>query len=177
MLVRNDGKGDGGLILVPKSHTIDWRQHFPEETAKVSRTKNWFKIPTPVKGVIECKDVIRPVCSEPGVMLIWRSDLVHANIPPSLTSTQGGRERCVLFVSMQSKSKATPRVLKKRREYASTGRTTAHWSATFVKVNGEGKPWRSKNQMDTKPFQQSFVDTSDRYLSEIGRKRKRHLIG
>jgi len=137
-------QGSGGFVCVPGTHKLNLARYFPEEVKAASKTKNWFKIPSPGCKEINMK---KAICLgvPPGKVVLWDSRLPHANCPPSDKTA----ERMVLYICMKPAKTATLAIHKKRAKYFLANRTTSHWPDK-VSVNPDAKGFRSKNQVDPK---------------------------
>ncbi|RUS15426.1 hypothetical protein BC937DRAFT_92462 [Endogone sp. FLAS-F59071] len=144
-LTSNEGKYDGGLVVWPGSHLIDWTVKYPG----MSGSSGFFRIPdAPVSrkrpGTAETIPSLSVTLRAPaGTLMLWDSRTIHCNRPPT---TLGGT-RAVTYICMFPRKKATPAILRKRCNYYETWRTTSHWPAPIT-VNSDSKGWHSRNTVD-----------------------------
>jgi len=136
------GEEDGGLVVVPKSHTVfnqifenrpTWKDR-GDFVPLFSERKVWdFEVKaaklTPIK-----------VCAEPGDFVLWDSRVIHCNAPaivPRLLPKEGILEprRLVAYVCMTPKSRAKHRVITERITAFQEGQTTSHWPEDCVTQN------------------------------------------
>ncbi|KAF9347847.1 hypothetical protein BGX26_000705 [Mortierella sp. AD094] len=149
-MVPNTSPSDGGLVVYPRSHTIDWTERY--ERAKSSG--DWYVVPTDAPEVDPSNAAV--LRTPAGCLVLWDSRLIHCNRPP----TAQGRTRAVSYICMLPKGNTTKAVLHQRGKLYSTFRTTTHWPYP-VTVNGEDfssglvKPdVVMKKLLKTKPFGQ-----------------------
>ncbi|KAJ3270413.1 hypothetical protein HK104_004922 [Borealophlyctis nickersoniae] len=120
---------DGGLVLYPGTHTIDWGARYPKST----NYSNHYYSP-PYDEAETSPSNARVIRSPAGSLIIWDSRLIHCNRPPS---PQSGSTRAVVYICMMPRSLATEATLKERIELHKKHCTTGHWPHELV-VNGDG---------------------------------------
>ncbi|KAJ3034440.1 hypothetical protein HDV00_005019 [Rhizophlyctis rosea] len=100
---------DGGLIVYPTSHHIDWTTIDPDWQ---NRNSDFYRIAESWKrcGAQEAR-VLR---ADAGCMFLWDSRTVHCNRPPQPSA--GGHTRAVVYICMTPRSKADASMLQKRVE-------------------------------------------------------------
>ncbi|PRP85247.1 hypothetical protein PROFUN_07017 [Planoprotostelium fungivorum] len=130
-LADNRGENDGGLLVWPRTHHIDWTRSDP----KARFGREFYRIPS---DCIPHRDA-RVIRVPAGTLLLWDSRTVHANRAPS----SGGNTRCVAFICMLDGSSADTSTLMRRMEARTRGDTTSHWPFPF-KVNGPGRAARGR---------------------------------
>ncbi|KAG0196617.1 hypothetical protein BGX28_009918 [Mortierella sp. GBA30] len=116
-MLPNTGPTDGGLVVYPRTHTIDWTKR--DLRAKTSG--DWYLVPTDAPEVDPANAAV--LRTPAGCLLLWDSRLVHCNRPP----TADGRTRAVSYICMLPKGNATKAVIAQRQKLYSTFRTTTHW--------------------------------------------------
>ncbi|KAF9158274.1 hypothetical protein BGX21_011570 [Mortierella sp. AD011] len=149
-LLPNTSPSDGGLVVYPRSHTIDWTERY--ETAKSA--SDWYMVPKDAPEIDPSNPAV--LRTPAGCLILWDSRLIHCNRPPTVQ----GRTRAVSYICMLPKGNTTKAVLHQREKLYSTFRTTTHWPYP-VTVNEESysanlvKPdVIMKKLLKTKPFGQ-----------------------
>jgi len=130
------GPDDGGLVLIPKSHTI-FNKIFRDRPFLKKRddfivlssdNQLWTK-DLPYHGLSPIK-----VCCQPGDFVLWDSRTIHSNcsaktardLPANPQEILPPR-RLVTYVCMTPASRLTPEITQKRIQCYLTGQTTSHW--------------------------------------------------
>lgn len=125
-MLPNTGPSDGGLVVYPRTHTIDWT----ERDLRAKTSGDWYPVP---RNAPEVDPRNAAVLRTPaGCLLLWDSRLIHCNRPP----TAEGRTRAVSYVCMLPKGNATKTALTQRQKAYTTFRTTTHWPYPLT-VNDE----------------------------------------
>jgi len=129
------GIHDGGLVVIPRSHTI-FNQIFKSRPQLKNRgdfislhnDKILWKheIPKANLGAIK-------VCAEPGDFVLWDSRTIHCN-SPALTTREIPKDgtildprRLVAYVCMTPKARLSPEKFGPRLQCYLYGHTTSHW--------------------------------------------------
>eukprot|EP01125_Pyxidicula_operculata_P020424 TRINITY_DN753_c0_g1_i2.p1 TRINITY_DN753_c0_g1~~TRINITY_DN753_c0_g1_i2.p1 ORF type:complete len:331 (+),score=76.77 TRINITY_DN753_c0_g1_i2:30-1022(+) len=128
------GVEDGGLCVVPKSHTIfndifksrpnlEKRGHF----ILLKEDKALWNHELPAANLHPIK-----ICCEPGDFVLWDSRVIHCNAPASTARKVSPDEtlpprRLVAYVCMTPATRLTHIVRKNRIQAYKTGQTTSHW--------------------------------------------------
>ncbi|KAG9320392.1 hypothetical protein KVV02_005210 [Mortierella alpina] len=147
-MLPNTSPADGGLVVYPRTHTIDWTERY----IKAKTSGDWYVVPTEAPEVDPKNAAV--LRTPAGCLLLWDSRLIHCNRPP----TAQGRTRAVSYVCMLPRGNTTRSVMAQRQKLYSTSRTTTHWPYP-VTVNNEDfssnkvKPEDvMKRLLKTKPF-------------------------
>uniref|UniRef100_A0A6B2LB10 Phytanoyl-CoA dioxygenase n=1 Tax=Arcella intermedia TaxID=1963864 RepID=A0A6B2LB10_9EUKA len=149
------GPGDGGLVIVPRSHTTVYPQIFKNFKGR----SDWIPLHNhrplweemiPQAGLAPIK-----VCAEAGDFVVWDSRIIHCNgaghVPREVPADQVlPPRRLVTYVCMTPKSRLRGEVVEERRRCYLNGDTTNHWPEDFV-VGAA----RKNNNKDYKPIQLS----------------------
>jgi len=128
------GPEDGGLVVVPKFHTI-FNKIFKDRPFLKKRDdfivlandhQLWHK-DLPQAGLAPIK-----ICCEPGDFVLWDSRTLHSNSPATVPRPfpQSGLlspRRIVTYICMTPQSRLTPEVRVKRILCYEEGYTTTHW--------------------------------------------------
>jgi len=136
----NSGEHDGGLCVIPKSHTIFNKifnsrpnlAKFQDFIVLANDSELWTKT-LPSHGLKPIK-----ICAQPGDFVLWDSRTIHCNAPadqPREIPTDGTilcPRRLVSYVCMTPKSRLTNDGLSKRVYCYKTGQTTSHWPEDVV---------------------------------------------
>jgi len=137
------GETDGGLVVVPKSHTV-FNKIF--ENRPKWKDRGDF---VPLYGersvwdseVKAAKLSAIKVCAQPGDFVLWDSRVIHCNAPATTTrplpsdGTILEPRRIVAYVCMTPKSRVKHRVISERIEAYKQGQTTSHWPEDCVTQN------------------------------------------
>lgn len=117
-------------IFYRGSHKLfnDYYAEFKDQAAK---KKQWNKIDIPFLQRPEIEWRRLSVTVPAGSMCVWDSKTFHSTKYGSIH-----HERLVAYVCMLPKALDTDKMSKKRKKYASIGRTTSHWPIP-IGVNGE----------------------------------------
>jgi len=129
------GIHDGGLVVVPKSHTI-FNQIFKnrkwlakrQDFISLSNDRQLWEYEVPNAGL---KPII--VCAEAGDFVLWDSRTIHCNSPADTLReipTDGTilpPRRLVAYVCMTPRARLTPECQEARVKCYKTGQTTSHW--------------------------------------------------
>ena len=86
-MLPNTGRSDGGLVVYPKTHTIDWT----EKDTRAKSSGDWYLVPTNSPEVNPQNAAV--LRTPAGCLLLWDSRLIHCNRPP----TAQGRTRAVSY--------------------------------------------------------------------------------
>jgi len=129
------GLHDGGLVVIPRSHTIfnqifKTRQHLKKRGNWINFTndKELWRNEIPRAGL---KPIV--VCAEAGDFVLWDSRVIHCNAPadePRKIPTDGTilpPRRLVAYVCMTPRSRLRPDIQAIRIACFQTGQTTSHW--------------------------------------------------
>ncbi|KAF9437597.1 hypothetical protein BGZ76_000121 [Entomortierella beljakovae] len=150
-LLPNTSPFDGGLVVYPRTHTIDWTKTDP----RAQSSGDWYVVPTNHPEVDPSKSAV--LRTPAGCLLLWDSRLIHCNRPP----TVAGRTRAVSYICMLPKGSCSKSILAQRQKAYSNFRTTSHWPYP-VSINGEDrssnlvKPDKvMKRLLKTTPFGES----------------------
>jgi len=128
------GPDDGGLLVVPKSHTI-FNSIFKDRPA-LKKCSDWITLHNdkklwthdlPSSGLSPIK-----VCCEPGDFVLWDSRTIHANCGANTARPYPkigllSPRRLVTYVCMTPTSRLTEDLRKKRIQCFEMGMTTTHW--------------------------------------------------
>jgi len=128
------GPEDGGLTIIPKSHTI-FNKIF-KDRPYLSKRDDFIVLTNDNK--LWQKDLksarLSPIkiCCQPGDFVLWDSRIIHANSPATTKRPfpQTGvlePRRLVTYVCMTPRERLTPEVEEKRVECYLKGHTTSHW--------------------------------------------------
>jgi len=131
----SSGVHDGGLVVVPKSHTIFneifKNRKFLEKRGdfiSLSQDRKLWEYEVPHAGLKPIK-----VCAEAGDFVLWDSRTIHCNSPadtlreiPSDGTILPPR-RLVAYVCMTPASRLSPETKAARVMCYKTGQTTSHW--------------------------------------------------
>jgi ectoine hydroxylase-related dioxygenase (phytanoyl-CoA dioxygenase family) len=128
------GPDDGGLVVVPKSHTI-FNEIFRsrpflakrDDFIVLANDRDLWNKDLPRAGLAPIK-----VCCEPGDFVLWDSRTIHSNcsarteraIPKNAILPP---RRLVAYVCMTPASRLTPEITGERINCYKTGQTTSHW--------------------------------------------------
>jgi len=128
------GPDDGGLLVIPKSHTI-FNQIFKDRPSfrkrddfiVLSSDHQLWSRDLPHAGLSPIK-----ICCQPGDFVLWDSRTIHANGPANTSRPfpESGildPRRLVTYVCMTPLSRLTPEVAQRRIECYQQGFTTNHW--------------------------------------------------
>lgn len=164
----DQNEGDATFFVMPGSHKL--HTAFVDECRAngVTVKGNWHKLTEGQKAFYMangCKEPIRVVCPK-GSMVLWDSRTVHCGVPPvkpKKVVVTKPKNRMVVFVCMQPRSRLSAANLKKKRKCFKEMRTTTHWPADRIKMFGKlprlyGKKWPE------------LVMSSPPVLSDLGRK-------
>uniref|UniRef100_A0A6B2LAA0 Phytanoyl-CoA dioxygenase n=1 Tax=Arcella intermedia TaxID=1963864 RepID=A0A6B2LAA0_9EUKA len=130
------GPNDGGLVIVPKTHTTIFTQIFANTTQWKGKS-DWIPLHNnralwenmlPKAGLSPIK-----VCAEAGDFVVWDSRIIHCN-----AAAEDSREiptdgtllpprRLVTYICMTPKSRLNPTIMDERRRCYYSGDTTSHW--------------------------------------------------
>ncbi|KAG0044139.1 hypothetical protein BGZ83_010634 [Gryganskiella cystojenkinii] len=125
-MLPNTGPSDGGLVVYPRTHTIDWT----ERDVRAKTSGDWYRTPTDAPEIDPKNAAV--LRTPAGCLLLWDSRLIHCNRPP----TAEGRTRAVSYVCMLPKGNATKAALAQRQKAYTAFKTTTHWPYP-VTVNDE----------------------------------------
>ena len=92
--------------------------------------KDWRKLGTPEQeayAALGCTPA-RVRCPA-GSLVLWDSRTVHCGVEPERGRANARAQRCVAYVCMQPRARATPSQLAKKREALEKLRMTSHWPA------------------------------------------------
>lgn len=64
-----------------------------------------------------------------GSLVLWDSRTVHCGVEPEKGRRNAAAQRCVVYVCMQPRARATPAALRKKRAALEALRMTSHWAA------------------------------------------------
>ena len=117
-LYDNLSEEDGGFIVWPKSHLIDWTTRDPR--AKRIET-HWYRVGRVMTPLEKEKCVILRVPK--GTLILWDSRTIHENIQPTIFSRN---PRAALLICMMPREYASHTTLSKRYECFITKKTTTH---------------------------------------------------
>lgn len=117
-------EGDATLAFIEKSHKFheDFREQF-----KITDKSDWYQVKNEhlefykSKGLEE-KKIICPA----GSMILWDSRLIHCGIP-QMKKREKPNYRCVVYICMTPRDRATEANLKKKRQAFEELRMTSHW--------------------------------------------------
>jgi len=129
------GLHDGGLVVVPRSHTI-FNQIF-KARPNLKRRGDWINL-TNDKELWQNEIPhagLKPitVCAEAGDFVLWDSRVIHCGAPanmPREIPTDGSilpPRRLVAYVCMTPRSRLSPQNHVARISCFQTGQTTSHW--------------------------------------------------
>jgi len=137
------GEADGGLVVVPKSHTIF--------TTIFQNRPNWAGrgdfIPLYGERSVWDKEIksagLSPIkiCAQPGDFVLWDSRTIHCNAPatiPRAVPTDGSvlePRRLVSYVCMTPTARAKHSIISERILAFKEGMTTSHWPEDCVTQN------------------------------------------
>ncbi|KAF9202554.1 hypothetical protein BGZ49_007303 [Haplosporangium sp. Z 27] len=121
-MIPNTGPQDGGLVVYPRSHTIDWTKHDP----RAMGIGNWYVMPKDAPQIQPSNAAV--VRTPAGCLILWDSRLAHCNRPP----TDKGRTRAASYICMLPKGNATKGDLTQRQKLYTNFRTTTHWPYPVV---------------------------------------------
>lgn len=147
----------GATLVWPETHKTNFAKLCPKQVEEAKG--NFFQIP---KGCIPSDATATALHVPKGVMVLWSSQLIHANIPASDPSAN---PRFVLYVCQVPTSVATrgmtakqvDKLIEKRTEYVRTNRTCNHWPGINMRVNSDGAdPRRGFGCTDPKPYTASL---------------------
>ncbi|KAJ3048211.1 hypothetical protein HK097_010771 [Rhizophlyctis rosea] len=131
VLRSNLNPADGGLILYPNTHTIAWKDRYPNST---KYSTHYYR---PPNDVPETQPSEAHVCRVPaGSLILWDSRMIHCNCPPQSTE-KGAHTRACTYICMMPRSLATPAVLAERIQLHKKHCTTGHWPHE-LSVNPDG---------------------------------------
>jgi len=129
------GIHDGGLVIIPKSHTIfneifKNRPHLKKRGDWISliNDKSLWEHEIPKAGLKAMK-----VCAEPGDFVLWDSRTIHCNAPADTEReipTDGTflpPRRLVTYVCMTPRERLTHEAQVKRVRCYMNGESTSHW--------------------------------------------------
>jgi len=128
------GPEDGGLVVVPKSHTL-FNSIFKDRPILKKRSdwitlgndKKLWEHDLPQAGLAPIK-----VCCEPGDFVLWDSRTIHTNtsantVRPVPMNGLLSPRRLVTYVCMTPASRLTEESRRKRIQCYEFGMTTTHW--------------------------------------------------
>ena len=142
-------ESDGGLVVWPKSHLIDWTERY-EDARACKKTEDWYRIPDNDEDITF--ENARVLLGPPGTLFLWDSRCIHQNQSGTIGS------RAAAYVCMVPRSWATDSILKKRIKYYEKHRTTSH-SPHHIKVNPDSKMFRMNNSPDPKIQMTKLTET------------------
>jgi len=128
------GPDDGGLVVVPKSHSLfndifkdrpNLKKH--SDFIVLSHDKKLWEHDLPNTGLYPIK-----VCCEPGDFVLWDSRTIHTNssantLRPFPKEGLLSPRRLVTYVCMTPASRLTEETRQKRIQCYEMGMTTTHW--------------------------------------------------
>ncbi|KAJ3028679.1 hypothetical protein HDV00_010099 [Rhizophlyctis rosea] len=130
VLRSNLDPADGGLILYPNTHKINWAERYPDSTN--SKT-HYYRPPNDVE---ETQPDQAHVCRVPaGSLILWDSRMIHCNCPPQ--PEKSSHTRACTYICMMPRSLASKPVLEERIQLHKKHCTTGHWPHELT-VNGDG---------------------------------------
>ncbi|KAJ3055793.1 hypothetical protein HK097_009176 [Rhizophlyctis rosea] len=148
-LASNLNDTDGGLILYPRSHLLNWPS-LPDYS--LCKPSEFFRIPPKAK---HCQPSEARVIRAPaGCICLWDSRTVHCNRPPQ--ASEGGSTRAVVYICMTPRKFASEDMLRKRVEcYKKFG--TGNHCPHRLSVNPVGGwMFRSGSSIDAKLVQEKL---------------------
>ncbi|KAF9419123.1 hypothetical protein BGZ76_004291 [Entomortierella beljakovae] len=122
-LLPNTSPDDGGVIVYPRTHTIDWTQRCD----RAKKGADFFRIPHDAPEVDPSKAAV--LRTPAGCLVLWDSRLAHCNRPP----TARGRTRAVTYICMLPRGKASSYDLAERQTGHRTFQTSIHWPYPYVR--------------------------------------------
>ncbi|GJJ72854.1 hypothetical protein EMPS_05212 [Entomortierella parvispora] len=143
-MLPNTGPGDGGLVVYPRTHTIDWTER--DEKAKTS--DDWYRIRSTFAEVDPKNAAV--LRTPAGCLLLWDSRLIHCNRPP----TADGRTRAVSYICMLPRGSAPKSELLQRQKAYTNFKTSTHWPYP-LQVNDEDHTLQSNASKKKSPVKSS----------------------
>jgi len=170
-LVDNRSASDGGFVVYPGTHLIDFSVDYPDGIGK-----DTYKIPgdDPRMYHGRCPEGIL-VRVPAGTLIIWDSRTIHCNIPPSSKSVH---HRIALYVTMGRSTSLPPKtrakVLARRRNYYLNHSTTG--KDIDGTKNSDSVIFRTKSTLDPRPVVAELKERGPTRIPEIQEKMN-ELIG
>jgi len=156
---------DGGLVVIPKSHTI-FNQIFKDRPhlkkrddfiVLVTDQKLWHK-DLPEAGLAPIK-----ICCASGDFVLWDSRTIHSNAPavtlrpfPADGSILPPR-RLVTYVCMTPNSRLTPEIREKRVKCYEQGLTSTHWPEECNVPSSRKNQGNGYKPVDLTPEQKALI--------------------
>ncbi|KAJ3296626.1 hypothetical protein HK104_001396 [Borealophlyctis nickersoniae] len=138
-LTSNLSDTDGGLIVYPKTHLIDWLARYPH--AATQSNPEFFKVST-----TDCPPSQSHVLRAPaGCLFLWDSRTIHCNRPP--LESPMSHTRCVVYICMTPRARADAGTLGRRIKAYKTWATTGHCPHQ-LKLNPDKGKFKSKSVVD-----------------------------
>ena len=139
-MLPNTGPRDGGLVVYPRTHKIDWT----ERDVRAKTSGDFYMVPNTLPEVDPKNAAV--LRTPAGCLLLWDSRLIHCNRPP----TAEGRSRAVSYICMLPKGNADKSALSQRRKAYTGFKTSTHWPYP-VHVNDEKHSFSRNDTLKKKP--------------------------